>query len=1324
MAEEVDRRKIRFSTLQNRLKDERLFVKQEKENLSKLNEKLVNSSQNLFYIEWKNRQHWINVDRLVWGGSANPSECSTTSRIIDSVSFEDAASILNYEDTKYGQLLNDLRENQRLVALILDYCDKKRLQTSTRLLSRLLIFSLYGGCADQKDELKILYVLKELINLQVLTCEDLLSFFCGKRSTENAFACVLTMFSEMLFSSKLYLTAALHGTVMQVIVGDSTFLDVEVNKVLSRIPPKATMEKFGKPGSPAANIKIKAHMEKLHKQLISLCKRFLKSLHDKIYCFPQSLRWTFGQLYKGMIHRMKLPQANAKAMIGYVLMSYFICPAIINPEPYGINSDADISETARHNLGQIASILRSLALLDCGLKDEKLKSILGNFEPGLIMSYVTSLLNGVDDIKIEDNYDHFSNITKCSILITENDLKTLINCLKLLQTFNSEELTKEGLDELLDTLPPPPRTWAKNKERNTKSMPPNLQLNVEATPSPPPRHKRLMKMNSDVTTANSADTTEGIEKLRSSLNEMIKHDESVLVIPLGNDTQTEPGMLPEEKVLGLNKEPQSPTAFDLYSTNEDKRRRASSLMLDALRDVFTEGKSLDTNSLDSLSSGSDVSTELNVIRSKPTNTKRPDPLDSVFLDTKTINDSLNDSVPVDMLLNFNEDDTFKPKLPVKKHSHKSVSSVMNDEPLISLENDMFNKSIHNTSSPRSKDHRIMSNVSQINDSGGINAILQNADVPSPTTVKNSEFHDPWSPSNFVSVDPWGVATKEPITPESPVGFENSFSPVDDTEKSVQVVPKKSSPSSKKKHSLDPKYIEYTETIQREQKQNILSKSPDNKLDETGHNIYRKKSHGAWFKNKITAGFRSALKQESADKEDISCDSQSIYKALDRQQNIKTGTPAQASEASKTKSMSIISRGSAKSFKDGFDESEAILAKYRNLTLEASSPSLDQSFNGAPELDYNTTALTSIKDEMVFDDEYKFNDAKRKLRTVLSTSAQPTLPSDAKSFDHLMMTMLQGKLAEAINLQDRFSVAQLHETLRSIKQLPTGSCHNLVEKLEEDYSKRCKYVSYLIKSKQGLLSSISHIEQITAKMQRDKTICSKYFTTLSVRLFLETQECKREIQIFAQKFASTKMLDEKCALLNDFLEKLNSDMVKDVTWAYSTDDQLYDAQVATERAIMSKIYKEAFYPNNVTDIENDRIFQEHIRRLSKVISLSHPALQIPKMFQKEAPWPSAQTELLMVNAYKTAADKLACIHRCSVTIMNLLSMASNKAPGADDFVPVLVYVVLKSNPPNLLSTKQYVNTFYETRLSGEEYYCWMQFCAAIEFIKTVRAPEGS
>ena len=380
MMEEIERGKSRFLILQKRLKAERLFVKSEKEQLRLLNEKVENLSQNLFYLEWKTRQQWINVDRLVWGGRANPSECSSTSRIIDAVKFEDASSYLNYDDHKYGQFLLSLKENPRLIALILDYCDNQRIQKSTIQLSRLFISSLYGSCTQKMDEVFVLKILKELMVLQVFPCEDLLNFFCGKRSTDNAFACVLTMFSESLFSSKLYLTAALHGAVMQVVVDDSIFLDVEVSKVLCRIAPKVALEKFGNPGTVEAQNKIKEHMNILYNHLIKLCKKFLKSLLDKLYCFPQSLRWAIGQLYQGLIHKMKLPQANAKALIGHIIMSYFICPAIINPEPYGINSDADISETARHNLGQVASILRSLALLECGLKDEKFKNILDNFE--------------------------------------------------------------------------------------------------------------------------------------------------------------------------------------------------------------------------------------------------------------------------------------------------------------------------------------------------------------------------------------------------------------------------------------------------------------------------------------------------------------------------------------------------------------------------------------------------------------------------------------------------------------------------------------------------------------------------------------------------------------------------------------------------------------------------------------------------------------------------------------------------------------------------------------------------------------------------------
>ncbi len=70
-------------------------------------------------------------------------------------------------------------------------------------------------------------------------------------------------------------------------------------------------------------------------------------------------------------------------------------------------------------------------------------------------------------------------------------------------------------------------------------------------------------------------------------------------------------------------------------------------------------------------------------------------------------------------------------------------------------------------------------------------------------------------------------------------------------------------------------------------------------------------------------------------------------------------------------------------------------------------------------------------------------------------------------------------------------------------------------------------------------------------------------------------------------------------------------------------------------------------------------------------------------------------------------------------MNLLSMANERSvPAADDFMPVLIFVLIKANPISLLSTVQYVNSFYDKRLAGEEQYWWMQFCSAVEFIKTM------
>lgn len=89
-----------------------------------------------------------------------------------------------------------------------------------------------------------------------------------------------------------------------------------------------------------------------------------------------------------------------------------------------------------------------------------------------------------------------------------------------------------------------------------------------------------------------------------------------------------------------------------------------------------------------------------------------------------------------------------------------------------------------------------------------------------------------------------------------------------------------------------------------------------------------------------------------------------------------------------------------------------------------------------------------------------------------------------------------------------------------------------------------------------------------------------------------------------------------------------------------------------------------------------VLKEHITRLGRIITPNHKDLRIPKAHLSECPWPPAQRELKLLSAYRTAYDKLRCVLRASSLILNLLATSAEKAMAADDFVPVLVYVMIK------------------------------------------------
>ncbi|EGD83607.1 hypothetical protein PTSG_04215 [Salpingoeca rosetta] len=96
-------------------------------------------------------------------------------------------------------------------------------------------------------------------------------------------------------------------------------------------------------------------------------------------------------------------------------------------------------------------------------------------------------------------------------------------------------------------------------------------------------------------------------------------------------------------------------------------------------------------------------------------------------------------------------------------------------------------------------------------------------------------------------------------------------------------------------------------------------------------------------------------------------------------------------------------------------------------------------------------------------------------------------------------------------------------------------------------------------------------------------------------------------------------------------------------------------------------------------------------------------------------------------WKAPRDKAICILNCVKLIMSVLEMTSSET-GADAFIPLLTYVILQAQPPNLISNLKYIEStprpFVRFRspvkLRGEMAYYLTNMMVCMEFIKTADA----
>ena len=68
---------------------------------------------------------------------------------------------------------------------------------------------------------------------------------------------------------------------------------------------------------------------------------------------------------------------------------------------------------------------------------------------------------------------------------------------------------------------------------------------------------------------------------------------------------------------------------------------------------------------------------------------------------------------------------------------------------------------------------------------------------------------------------------------------------------------------------------------------------------------------------------------------------------------------------------------------------------------------------------------------------------------------------------------------------------------------------------------------------------------------------------------------------------------------------------------------------------------------------------------------------------------AINDILQVDGCKAPKDKLASVVRCSKKIFSILQAGDLYAPSADDFLTTLIFILLKANPPRIISNVNYI-----------------------------------
>ncbi|XP_060941184.1 rab5 GDP/GTP exchange factor [Limanda limanda] len=245
--------------------------------------------------------------------------------------------------------------------------------------------------------------------------------------------------------------------------------------------------------------------------------------------------------------------------------------------------------------------------------------------------------------------------------------------------------------------------------------------------------------------------------------------------------------------------------------------------------------------------------------------------------------------------------------------------------------------------------------------------------------------------------------------------------------------------------------------------------------------------------------------------------------------------------------------------------------------------------------------------------------------------------------------------------------------------------------------------------------------ISRQTSFDTDQVSKDFVDFLKNLQKPGREIHKQCRAFIVTMSSKKDLgaDELSECVQDFYQHLADRLMGHFKGSSDSVEQVMDQ---VEKYIMTRLYKSVFCPETSDDEKNDLATQKRIRALHwvtiEMLCVSFDE-EIPEVSDNVV---NAITDIIEMDSKRVPRDKLLCITRCSKHIFSAIKITKNEPASADDFLPALIHIVLKANPPRLQSNIQYITRFCNPSrlMSGEDGYYFTNLCCAVAFIEKLDA----